>query len=83
MDRHAPSYSFLRCFLIRYKELPPGVKATDVAWQELDVMPLSHAQDESELDGAFATFTFELSSFAFLRFHHYIFSVQLRTSSQV
>ncbi|CAE8604936.1 unnamed protein product, partial [Polarella glacialis] len=86
LDARAPSFFFLQWFVIRYKELPPGKSADACEWRELQPAPLADVCDATDLaEGATtplpaATFTFDVvAAVPLLRFHHYIFSVQVRT----
>ncbi|CAE6913508.1 unnamed protein product [Symbiodinium natans] len=85
MDSRSPSFSFISTFQVRYKEVPPGKDPEDLPWRELSLVALQEATDETDVgklvagDSYLASFTYDVTSVPLLRFHRYVFAVQVRS----
>ncbi|CAE7644974.1 unnamed protein product, partial [Symbiodinium sp. CCMP2456] len=88
MDWRAPSFGFVSKFQVRYKEVPPGKNSDALPWQELPIVPMQEAADETDVgklvagENYMANFMYDVTSLPLLRFHHYIFAVQVRSDEQ-
>lgn len=88
MDWRAPSFGFISRFLVRYKEVPPGKNADAMPWQELAIVPMQEASDETDIgkllagENYMANFMYDVTSLPLLRFHRYLFAVQVRSDEQ-
>jgi hypothetical protein len=86
MVRDSPSFALVQHFEVRYREVPPGVEPEKCDWRSLPLVPLNHATEITSSsatspreDSPYATLTYTLTSFPFLRFHRYVFSMRLRS----